>query len=253
MSFKSSSESVDRRNLYLSIVVPAYNEEMRIGKTLKEILSYLSTHNYTYELIIVDDGSTDETIRVVNDATREREDVNILTNGHNCGKGFAVKKGMLRASGQYILFTDADLSTPVGELGKFLEQLESGFDLVIGSRKTHGAIVEVHQTWVREYMGRVFTWLTNIIVTKNLTDITCGFKCFRLEAAKRIFSRQRLNDWSFDAEILFIAQKLGYIIKEVPVSWRNDPHTKVHLLRDTFNSFLGLLKIRLNNWRGRYD
>ena len=121
-----------------------------------------------------------------------------------------------------------------------------------GYRKIAGANVELHQSWLRESMGKVFTWLTNVILTRNISDLTCGFKGFSRSVAQKVFSRQQINDWSFDAEVLVLAQKYGYSIKEVPVCWRNDPTTKVNLLKDTTRSFLGLLKIRANDWRGKY-
>jgi len=236
---------------FLSLVIPAYNEEKRIGSSLAQIIAYFQRNGYSYELIVVDDGSTDRTVEIVKELIAGTQNGRLLCARHG-GKGAAVRKGVLSAEGQYIFFTDADLSTPITELDKFLERLNKGHEIVIGSRKIAGANVEVHQSWLRESMGKVFTWLTNVILTKNLSDVTCGFKGFRRSVARKIFNRQQVNDWSFDAEILFLAQKYGYSIKEVPVRWRNDPATKVKLLQDTICSFLGLLKIRANDWRGKY-
>lgn len=235
----------------LSLIIPAYNEEKRIGSSLAQIIAYFQRNGYSYELIVVDDGSTDRTVEIVEELIAGIQNGRLLCARHG-GKGAAVRKGVLNAEGQYVFFTDADLSTPITELDKFLEQLNQGYKVVIGSRKIAGANVEVHQSWLRESMGKVFTWLTNVILTKNVSDVTCGFKGFSRTVAQEVFSRQQVNDWSFDAEVLFLAQKYGYSIKEVPVRWRNDPDTKVNLFKDTIRSFLGLLKIRANDWRGKY-
>jgi dolichyl-phosphate beta-glucosyltransferase len=235
----------------LSLVIPVYNEEKRIGSSLSEIIAYFQRNGYSYELIVVDDGSTDRTVEIVKELIAGIQSGRLLCARHG-GKGAAVRKGVLNAKGQYVFFTDADLSTPIAELDKFLEQLNQGYKVVIGSRKMTGANVEVHQSWLRESMGKVFTWLTNVILTKNISDVTCGFKGFSHPVAQEVFSRQQVNNWSFDAEILFLVQQYGYLIKEIPVRWRNDPATRVNLLEDTVRSFLGLLKIRANDWRGKY-
>jgi dolichyl-phosphate beta-glucosyltransferase len=235
----------------LSLVIPVYNEEKRIGSSLSEIIAYFQRNGYSYELIVVDDGSTDRTVEIVKELIAGIQSGRLLCARHG-GKGAAVRKGVLNAKGQYVFFTDADLSTPIAELDKFLEQLNQGYKVVIGSRKMTGANVEVHQSWLRESMGKVFTWLTNVILTKNISDVTCGFKGFSRPVAQEVFSRQQVNNWSFDAEILFLVQQYGYLIKEIPVRWRNDPATRVNLLEDTVRSFLGLLKIRANDWRGKY-
>jgi dolichyl-phosphate beta-glucosyltransferase len=168
------------------------------------------------------------------------------------GKGHAVKTGMLAARGRYVLFCDADLSTPPSELEKFWPWLEQGYDVVIGSRKMPGANIVRHQPFWRENLGKVFTWLTDLIATRNISDVTCGFKCFTHEAAQRLFSRSVINDWSFDAEVLFIAQQHGLKIKEVPVTWHDEPGTRVRVLRDAMRALLGLMKIRINAARGLY-
>jgi dolichyl-phosphate beta-glucosyltransferase len=251
----SNFTSLERKmsnDLLLSLVIPAYNEEKRIGSSLAQIIAYFQRNGYSYELIVVDDGSTDRTAEIVEELIAGIQNGRLLYSRHG-GKGAAVRKGMLSAEGQYIFFTDADLSTPITELDKFLEQLNQGYKVVIGSRRIAGANVELHQSWLRESMGKVFTWLTNVILTKNISDVTCGFKGFSRSVAQEVFSRQQVNDWSFDAEVLFLAQKYGYPIREVPVRWRNDPATKVNLFKDAIRSLLGLLKIRPNDWRGKYQ
>lgn len=238
---------------YLSIVVPAYNEETKIGHNLKKILFCLGRKGYSYELIVVDDGSKDETLKVINRIIERDGHIRVLRNEKNYGKGYAVKRGMLNAKGSYILFTDADLSTPMAELDKFLQVIQSGYDIAIASRKVSGAQIEVHQSWLREFIGKGFTWLANVVVTKNISDVTCGFKCFRRGAAQAVFSKQRLYDWSFDAEILFLAQKYGYRVKQMPVRWRNDSRTKFSMLRNILPSLLGLAKIKVAEWQGKYE
>lgn len=237
---------------HLSVVVPVYNETRRLRDTLPQLLSYLHSLNHTYEIVIVDDGSSDGTPELAGQILRTESDARVLAQGRNRGKGHAVKVGMLAARGRYVLFTDADLSTPPAELDKFWRWLEGDYDVVIGSRKMAGANVERHQPRWRESLGKVFTWLTNRIATRDISDITCGFKCFSHDAAQTLFGLSVLDDWSFDAEILFLAQKLGYRIKQVPVTWHDEPGTKVRLWRDAAVSLMGLLKIRLNALRGKY-
>lgn len=216
------------------------------------LADYFRGQDYTVEFVIVDDGSTDNTSDMARQLLGKRDDVRVLEEKPNRGKGHAVKVGMLAARGDLVLFTDADLSTPPDEIDKFWRWFEQGFDVVIGSRKMEGAVLERHQPLWRESMGKVFTWLTNRIATRDISDITCGFKCFTHDAAQRLFSRSIIDDWSFDAEVLFIAQKHKLRIKEVPVRWHDETGTKVRIIRDATRAFLGLLKIRLNWMRGKY-
>ncbi len=236
----------------LSVVLPMYNEEERISKSLHQLAAYFAKQDYSYEVVLVDDGSSDRSITVAQGILSEVPTLRVLQSDRNYGKGHAVRMGMLAAKGEVVLFSDADLSTPIDELDKFWPFLDEGYDVVIGSRKMKGAVLERHQPWLRERMGKVFTWLTNRLVTKNLSDLTCGFKSFQRAAAQDIFSRQMLDDWSFDAEILFIAQKRGLRIKEVPVHWHDERGSKVKFPRDIIRSLRGLFRIRRNNMRGLY-
>ncbi len=237
-------------NVYLSLIIPAYNEESRIAKSLRQILHFLEAQPYFSEVVIVNDGSEDQTVEAVNRICPGKNRVRILQNGKNLGKGGAVRLGILQARGEFLFFSDADLSVPIETLSLFLANLEGGFDLAIGTRKNKfGAIVEVHQPIYREFMGKVYTYLSNLILGLNVSDFTCGFKGFRRDVAQEIFSRQQLNNWCFDAEILFLARMKRYRLIEIPVRWRNDAATKVRLWKDTIGSFLGLFQIRLyNHW-----
>jgi len=234
----------------LSIIIPVYNEEQRLEKGLSEVLRYLRKQQFSWELIVVDDGSADQTVAIAEKIFISTENALLIKNPH-LGKGGAIKKGVLSARGRWLIFLDVDLATPIEELKKFM-QLRKNYDIIIGSRKMKGSRILVHQPRFREFGGKIFTALTNAMVTKGISDITCGFKLYRTEIAQKLFREARLSDWSFDAEIIFLAQKMGARIREAPVSWRDDPHTKVTLLKDTLNAFLGLVKIRFNDWLGKY-
>ncbi len=235
----------------LSVVIPAYNEEAVIRQTTEEVARYLTESAITYELLIVDDGSTDHTVALVRELMQRHPSLRLLQANHE-GKGAAVKAGVLAAAGSRILFMDADHSTHIQEWKKCIPWLHDGYDVVIGSRKMPGADVKVHQPLLRELMGKVFTRLTNTLLTTQVTDITCGFKCFQADVAVRIFRLQRIAGWGFDAELLFLARRMGYRIKEVPVVWMDDASTKVRLMSDAIRSFNELMRIRIGAWRGWY-
>jgi dolichyl-phosphate beta-glucosyltransferase len=237
---------------YLSLIIPAFNEELRIGKSLDRVLVFLHSQSRTFEVIVVDDGSRDRTVEVVEQFRNSDPAVRVERRPRNLGKGEAIRMGMLQGNGSYLFFSDADLSVPIEALPTFLSILENGCDVAVGSRRKPGAVLEVHQPLYRELMGKVFTWLSSWILALPISDFTCGFKGFRRKAARELFSRQRLKDWSFDAEILYIAKLRGYRTTEVPVAWRDDRATKVRLSGAVVLAFLGLFKIRLNHWTGRY-
>lgn len=237
---------------YLSLTIPAFNEEMRIGKSIDHILNFLQSQRYSFEVIIVNDGSRDRTEELVRDRFGRDESVKILRQAHNQGKGEAVKLGMLSAAGKYLFFTDADLSVPIETLPTFLERLEVNCDVAIGTRRKTGASIEIHQPFYREIMGRTYTMLSNWILASHVSDFTCGFKGFRREAARVLFSLQKIKNWSFDSEILFLARLKEYQIEEIPVTWSADKATKVKLWRDVASSLFGLMKIRAHQCLGRY-
>jgi len=236
----------------LSLIIPAYNEEARIGKSLDRILRFLDSQPYASEVIIVDDGSRDRTAEMVKEHFGGHPGLKLHRQPDNLGKGMAVQQGMLLGSGKYLFFSDADLSVPIEMLPVFITHLENQSDLAIGTRQKSGAVIEIHQPRHRELMGKFYTNLSNSMLGVPVSDFTCGFKGFRRDIAKDLFSRQRLGNWSFDAEILYLAHRKGYRIAEIPVMWRNDDATKVKLWKDVITSFLGLVQIRLFDLQGKY-
>jgi len=236
----------------LSVVIPAYNEAGRIREPLASVHAYLRAQPYESEVVVVDDGSEDATFDVVRNATRGWDvPVRAFRYRPNVGKGYAIKFGVARARGDRILFTDADLSTPIEQTGAFLARLDAGADIVIGSRKTPWAEIVVHQPWYREQLGKAYTRLVRRVIA-DVSDVTCGFKAFRAAAAKDIFARVRLYDWSFDAEVLLLVRQLAYRLDEVAVRWEDRAGSRVRLVRDVARSLWGIVRIRANALRGVY-
>jgi dolichyl-phosphate beta-glucosyltransferase len=235
--------------MFLSIVIPAYNEETRLKTTLKRIYTYLNSKDYNYEVIVVDDGSKDKTKDIVSDSSLSRVGrLRLLQNDKNRGKGFSVKRGILASQGDYILFSDADLSCPIEEFEKLFSYLKSSYDIAIGSRSIKGTDVRVHQPFYREYMGKFFNILVQLFIFKGIIDTQCGFKLFKANVAKDIASQIKINGFAFDVEMLYLAMNKGYKIKEVPVVWINSPISRVELFVDSFRMFGELLSIkRLHN------
>ena len=237
---------------YLSIVIPAYNEEKRIGETLQKILEFIATKSFPAEILVVDDGSVDGTVDVVNSFSNEKIPLKVISYEKNWGKGYAIKTGMLAAGGEYALFTDADMSTPVEMLERFEPHMKEGVEVIIGTRKTAGAYVGKHQPLYRENMGKVFTWLSNRLLGLDTSDFTCGFKCFHRRTIEPVFGSQRISGWGYDTEIIFIARRKGFRIQEIPVSWFNDEATRVKLWKNVFTCLSELYQIRNNNRKGLY-
>ena len=237
---------------HLSLVFPAYNESKRLPATLVKVLAWIDEQTFDVELVIVDDGSSDDTAEVARAALADR-DHQILVHERNQGKGAGLRTGMTAARGTYVLFSDADLSTPIEEATRFLAEHEAGHVVVIGTRKSKGADVVQRQHPIRENMGKVYTMLSNTLICSGVSDFTCGFKSFRRDAAQAIFSRLLENGWAYDSEVLYLASRLGFGVKEVPVRWINDPSSRVNLLTDTLGSALGLLRIRGRALLGRYN
>lgn len=231
---------------FVSIIIPAYNEEKRIENTLRRILDYIRTKPYAVELIVSDDGSLDGTVSQSRNILKDSNvSYQVLTAPENQGKGAAVRRGMLAAAGEYLLFSDADLSTPIEELDKFLPLLiEKKADLVIGSRASDGANIVERQPLLRVLMGRIFNQVATIFAFRGIRDSQCGFKCFSRDAAAKLFSVQKLDGFSFDVELLFLAQKFKFKIIELPVTWINSAASKVHVFRDPILMFWDVLRIR---------
>lgn len=230
----------------LSVIVPAYNEEERVGGTIRLIEDYLASRRIRWELIIVDDGSSDRTAEVARQSFRHPANSRVVSNPRNMGKGATIRNGMLHhARGHYRLFTDADNSTPIEEVSKLLRRLRQGkCDIAIGSRALPASVIEVHQPIHRETMGRIFNILVQAIVLPGIRDTQCGFKLFTAEAAEYVFKRQTLDGFSFDVEILALAHRAGYKIAEVPIRWINSPASRVSPLKDSAKMFLDLFRIR---------
>jgi len=229
---------------YLSIVIPAYNEAGRIGWSIQQIVDYTQQRDFATELIVVDDGSSDDTAKIAQQAAAGRLPPQILRNPTNQGKGYSVRRGILAATGRYVGFVDADMSTPIAEADELLAVLEEEAQVVIGSRALPDSIIQQHQPWWRENAGKLFGLFTRLVLLPGIADSQCGFKFFTREAATDIFSRQKLSGWAFDAEILYIARRLGYTIAQVPVRWMNDPETKVKMLADGLRMAIDVLRIR---------
>jgi len=239
---------------HLSVVIPAYNEALRIGPALESVRRYLDSRNFSTELIVVDDGSRDATPEILKQALESHPALRLLRNEPNRGKGFSVRRGVLEASGELVLFTDADLSAPIEEANKLIAALESEkADAAIGSRALNRRLVEIRQPWLRDHAGRVFNLLVRLATGLRLRDTQCGFKLFRRSTTRRAFELQRTQGFGFDPEILFLIQRLSGKIVEVPVRWRDNPATKVHFLRDSARMFFDLIALRWRAWTGRYD
>lgn len=239
-------------DIYLSVVIPVYNEESRIIQSLEDIFSYLRSLAMSWEVLIVDDGSHDRTAEIIEQWIKNHHQLMLIRLPQNCGKGAAIRQGMLKAQGRYRLFRDADVSTAMAEFDRFRPILENGTPIVIGSRKMAGAKNMRRQPWLRETLGKGFTLLSRLLFVWEVSDYTCGFKCFSAKAAEDIFSRQKICRWAFDSEIVFLAKNLGYPIAQLPITWTNDPGTKVRLIVDVLNSFFEIICIRLNYLRGLY-
>ncbi|MDD5439342.1 MAG: glycosyltransferase family 2 protein [Candidatus Omnitrophica bacterium] len=236
----------------LSVVIPAYNEAKKIRTTFSRLDRFFSQKPYQMEYVFVNDGSADNTLDIIREMTRGRNDVLILANEKNMGKGYTLRRGMLSAGGDYILFMDADMATPLGAFNDFEEHL-GDYDIIIGSRWLKESNIKIPQPWYRRSMGIVFYMIIRAWFLKSVTDTNCGFKCYRRDVAKDIFSTQVLEGWGFDVELLYIAQKRKYRIKEVPVIWAHGRGSKVNLFSVPFLTLRELMTIKINDWKKRYE
>ncbi|MFH1462218.1 MAG: dolichyl-phosphate beta-glucosyltransferase [bacterium] len=240
--------------IHLSVIIPAYNEEKRLPKTLKAIGSYLTKQNYDYEILVVNDGSKDRTAEIVKELSSEIKNLRLIDNKENRGKGYVVKQGMLEALGEYRLFADADNSTSIDQMEKVWPELKKGFDIVIGSRDVKGAVLDPPQPFLRKIiLGEGFKLYRKIIVGLwKIEDTQCGFKCFTKKATDGIFPKVVISRFAFDPEILVVGKLLGCKIKEIPVVWKNDLESKVKL-KSVIKMAIDLIKIRLNLIAGKYE
>ena len=239
------------RSVFLSIVIPTYNEEALISGTLAQVAEFLKTRGYTWEVVVADDGSTDTTARLVEVFAQGNPQVRLLRLSHR-GKGSAVRGGMLEAKGKYRFLCDADLSMPIEQVERFLPPQAQGLDLAIGSREASGAR-RFGEPGHRHMMGRFYNALVRIMAVPGLRDTQCGFKCFRGQIVPLLFRRQTMEGFAFDVEVLFLARKAGLVIREIPIDWHYRQGSKVRPLRDAFAMTRDLLNIRWRNWRSGYD
>ena len=237
----------------LSVIIPAYNEAGRLPSYLASIVEYLDRQDISYEVIVVDDGSTDATADSISQLLAAHGSVKMLPLPANRGKGFAVKTGMLQASGKLRLFTDADGATPISELARLRKAVDAGAEVAIASRAMKDASCTVAAHLHRKVIGGVFNFLVNKIAVKGIHDTQCGFKLFTEKAARTVFPLQRIHDFGFDVEILLLCRKNGLRIAEVPVNWSDVAGSKVHLIRDSWRMLTDIFQTRLNNFRGMYQ
>lgn len=238
--------------MQFSVVIPAYNEERRLSRTLESIIAAFLYFNTRFEVIVCDDGSTDRTAEIVENYQKLYSFVRFIRSPINYGKGHAVKQGMLHATGRWILVTDSDLSAPIEEFAKLWYWAQNGHLVVIGSRRIDGALIDNQQPWLRRQLGMIFSKMSSVFLSIPIEDFTCGFKLFHRSAAKDIFSQSLIYRWGFDCEALFLAHRLGYSVKEVPIRWGHSDDTKVRMVVDVLTSFRELLSVRGNWIQGKY-
>src|SRR3984893_2688957 len=235
----------------LSIVIPSYNEELRLPTTLEQIAAFLSILGRDTEILVVDDGSKDRTAEVAQSFQKTLPNLRVVSNGVNRGKGFSVRHGMQEARGRSVLFTDADLSAPIEEAPKLLDALKT-YDVAIGSRALDRSLITVHESRFREFAGIIFNTIVRVILRLPFVDTQCGFKAFRREPCQILFEQQRIERFGFDPELLYLARHHGLRSVEIPVRWGHSPDTKVSMLRGSMQMFLDVFLIRWNALTGRY-
>jgi glycosyltransferase involved in cell wall biosynthesis len=235
-----------------SIILPAYNEAVRIGSTLEKILFHVKRRGWDAEVLVVNDGSSDHTRDVVRGYAAKNPMLRLIDNPGNRGKGYSVRNGMLRARGDILLFSDADLSSPIEEADKLFAAIENGADIAIGSRWLKPELQAQRQPIGRQILGRIFNLALRIILGLNFKDTQCGFKAFSRRAAQAIFPLQQIERWGFDPEVLYLAKRCGFRIQEIPVVWSHREGTRINPLRDGLRMFAEVLRIRRNAIKGKY-
>lgn len=238
-------------DVFLSIVIPAHNEERRLPDTLEQVHAFLQVQSYEAEVLIVENGSLDQTYQIAQDFAHAHTQFKVVRETER-GKGLAVKRGMLEARGAYRFMCDADLSMPVSEINRFLPPARTGFDITIASREAPGA-VRYNEPPYRHLGGRLINTMIRLMVLPGLNDTQCGFKCFRAQVAEDLFCHQTLTGWSFDIELLYIARRRGYKVVEIPIPWYFNPDSKLSAVQDAFKMGLDIFSIRMNAMRGMYD
>ena len=234
-------------DIFLSLIIPAFNEEKRLGTTLASMQAYLQKQDYSWEIIVVDDGSSDRTPAIAESYMHPVPTLRLLRNEHNRGKGYSVRRGMLQGQGKYLGFADADYKTPIEEVERILPWLKDGYDMVIGSRGMERSQVERPQPKYRQVGARLFALVMHTLVgLHDIVDTQCGFKFFQRSVAQDLFSRQMISGYMFDVEVLYLAERLGYRTKEVPIRWMNDPDSRLQLVRGNLLNMRDLIRIRWN-------
>jgi glycosyltransferase involved in cell wall biosynthesis len=234
----------------LSIIIPAHNEENRLPRSLEQVFAFLEHQSYEAEVLVIENGSSDRTLEIAQGYAAKRKNLRVLHEPGR-GKGLAVRRGMLEARGQYRFMCDADLSMPIDEVNKFLPPHKPGFDVAIGSREVPGA-VRYDEPFYRHFGGRLINFVIRLLILPRLQDTQCGFKCFRAEAAENLFGQQLMDGWSFDIEVLYLAEQAGYKIVEIPIHWYYRSESKVNAVRDAARMIGDILLIRANMRRGLY-
>jgi dolichyl-phosphate beta-glucosyltransferase len=236
-----------------SFVIPAYNESARIRATIEKILAHLHSQQWDAEILVVNDGSTDDTAQIVRSYAAHNPSLHLLENPGNRGKGYSVRNGMLHANGEVILFSDADLSSPIQEADKLFAAINSGADVAMGSRWLRVELQTQRQPLYRQLFGRIFNLALRIILGLHYRDTQCGFKAFTRRAAQSIFPLQQIERWGFDPEILYLARRFGFRIEEVPVRWAHREGTRINPLVDGMRMFVEMLRVRWYSISGKYD
>jgi glycosyltransferase involved in cell wall biosynthesis len=249
-TFTSATKS-SQLNPQLTIIVPSYNEELRLPDSLEKIAAYLRASNRSTEVIVVDDGSADRTAEVAASFADRIPNLRVVENGENRGKGYSVRHGMQEARGEIVLFTDADLSAPIEEADKLIGALAQ-YDVAIGSRAMNRDLIDVHESAFREFAGIIFNKIVRIVLWLPFVDTQCGFKAFRRERCRIIFEQQRIERFGFDPELLYLARHHGLKAVEIPVRWSHSPATKINMMRDSVQMFVDVFTIRWNAMLGRY-
>ncbi len=236
-----------------SIVIPAFNEQARIGATLDRVMNCVNSKGWAAEVLVVNDGSSDRTASIVSAAAQIHPNLRLIDNPGNRGKGYSVRSGILQSRGAIVMFTDADLSAPIEEAERLFDAIGNGADVAIGSRWLDRSRQTLQQPLYRRFFGRCFNWLTRLVMHLPLKDTQCGFKAFRREAAQTIFMRQRIERWGFDPEILYIALRLGLCVEEVAVTWGHDERSRISYLKDGLKMLEDLILVRYYSLAGYYD